>query len=53
VIPQPERGQMVPNTYDTINQLGQGQSIMAYDKLVKGRRKGDPENSGGFIVKDS
>lgn len=53
VIPQPERGQMVPNTYDTINQLGQGQSIGAYDKLVQGRRKGDPKNSGGSIVKDS
>lgn len=53
VIPQPERGQMVPNTYDTINQLGQGQSIGAYDKLVQGRRKGDPKNSGGLIVKDS
>jgi phosphatidylserine/phosphatidylglycerophosphate/cardiolipin synthase-like enzyme len=53
VIPQPERGQMVPNTYDTINQLGQGQSIAAYDKLVQGRRKGDPKNSGGGIVKDS
>jgi len=53
VIPQPERGQMVPNTYDTINQLGQGQSIGAYDKLVQGRRKGDDKNSGGGIVKDS
>ena len=53
VIPQPERDQMVPNTYDTINQLGQGQSIGAYDKLVQGRRKGDPKNSGGLIVKDS
>jgi hypothetical protein len=53
VIPQPESGQMVPNTYDTINQLGQGQSIAAYDKLVQGRRKGAPKNSGGGIVKDS
>lgn len=53
VIPQPERGQMVPNTYDTINQLGQGQSVGAYDKLVQGRRKGDDKNSGGGIVKDS
>jgi phosphatidylserine/phosphatidylglycerophosphate/cardiolipin synthase-like enzyme len=53
VIPQPERGQMVPNTYDTINQLGQGQSIGAYDKLVQGRRKGDAKNSGGGVVKDS
>jgi phosphatidylserine/phosphatidylglycerophosphate/cardiolipin synthase-like enzyme len=53
VIPQPERGQMVPNTYDTINQLGQGQSIGAYDKLVQGRRKGDDKSSGGGIVKDS
>jgi len=53
VIPQPERDQMVPNTYDTINQLGQGQSVGAYDKLVQGRRKGDPKNSGGGVVKDS
>ena len=53
VIPQPERGQMVPNTYDTINQLGQGQSIGAYDKLVQGRRKGDPKNSGGGVVEES
>lgn len=53
VIPQPERGQMVPNTYDTINQLGQGHSIGAYDKLVQGRRKGDSKNSGGGVVKDS
>lgn len=52
VIPQPERGEMVPNTYDTINQLGHGQSVSAYDKLVQGRRKGD-ENSGSGIVKDS
>lgn len=53
VIPQPERDEMVPNTYDTVNQLGQGQSIGAYDKLVQGRRKGDPKNSGGGIIKDS
>jgi len=53
VIPQPERGEMVPNTYDTINQLGQGRSVGAYDKLVQGRRKGDEKNSGGGIVKDS
>jgi phosphatidylserine/phosphatidylglycerophosphate/cardiolipin synthase-like enzyme len=53
VIPQPERAEMVPNTYDTINQLGQGRSIGAYDTLVQGRRKGDPKNSGGLIVKDS
>lgn len=53
VIPQPERSEMVPNTYDTINQLGQGQSIGAYDELVQGRRKGDPKNSGRWIVKDS
>lgn len=52
VIPQAERGQMVPATYDTINQLGYGQSMGAYDKLVQGRRKGEP-NSGGGIVKDS
>lgn len=53
VIPQAERDEMIPNTYDTINQLGQGQSIGAYDNLVQGRRKGDPKNSGGGIVKDS
>lgn len=53
VTPQAERDEMVPNTYDTINQLGQGQSIGAYDNLVQGRRKGDPKNSGGGIVKDS
>jgi phosphatidylserine/phosphatidylglycerophosphate/cardiolipin synthase-like enzyme len=39
VMPQPERDQMVPNTYDTLNQLGQTQNMSAYDKQVQGQRK--------------
>ncbi len=35
VIPQPERDQMVPSTYDTLNQLGQTQNMRAYDKAVR------------------
>ena len=39
VMPQPEREQMVPNTYDTLNQLGQAQGMRAYDKQVQGQRR--------------
>jgi phosphatidylserine/phosphatidylglycerophosphate/cardiolipin synthase-like enzyme len=39
VTPQPERAQMVPNTYDTLNQLGQGQGMGTYDKQVREQRE--------------
>ncbi|MDR2851655.1 MAG: hypothetical protein LBV61_01120, partial [Burkholderiaceae bacterium] len=37
VIPQPERNGMVPNTYDTLQQLDQGQGLGRYDAQVQGR----------------
>lgn len=39
VIPQAERDQMVPATYDTLNQLGQTQNMGAYGKAVGEHRK--------------
>jgi phosphatidylserine/phosphatidylglycerophosphate/cardiolipin synthase-like enzyme len=39
VIPQAERSEMVPSTYDTLNQLGQGQGMATYDKQVQAQRK--------------
>ncbi len=59
VTPQPERGQMVPNTYDALNQLGEGQTLATYDKQVQGQRKAlaegkkPPSGSGGGVVRDS
>jgi phosphatidylserine/phosphatidylglycerophosphate/cardiolipin synthase-like enzyme len=41
VIPQPERDEMVPNTYDTLGGLGQGQGMGHYDAQVQGRIKDD------------
>lgn len=39
VTPQPERGQMVPSTYDTLNQLGQAGGMQTYDNRVQGKPK--------------
>ena len=46
VIPQPERDQMVPNTYDTLDQLAQAQGMSNYDKQVQGQRKPQPDSQG-------
>lgn len=40
VIPQPERGAMVPRTYETLGQLGAGQSMSTYHAQVQGVRQG-------------
>jgi len=39
VIPQPERAQMVPRTYDTVGGLGAGAQMDGYDQAVQGERK--------------
>jgi phosphatidylserine/phosphatidylglycerophosphate/cardiolipin synthase-like enzyme len=41
VMPQPERGAMVPRTYETIGALGAGGSMGKYHNLVQGKRKAD------------
>lgn len=41
VIPQPERGQMVPRTYETVSQLGAAESMGEYHNKVQGKRKAD------------
>jgi phosphatidylserine/phosphatidylglycerophosphate/cardiolipin synthase-like enzyme len=41
VMPQPERGQMVPRTYETVGQLGAAESMGAYNNKVQGQRKAD------------
>jgi phosphatidylserine/phosphatidylglycerophosphate/cardiolipin synthase-like enzyme len=55
VTPQPERDQMVPNTYDTLNQLGQGQGVSTYDKQVREQREakapGFWQQAGGVMVR--
>ena len=60
VMPQPERDQMIPNTYDTIAELNAGQGIARYDALVQGQRKvlADPDARpsgpvGGKLAEDS
>ena len=45
VIPQPERDEMVPSTYDTLKQLNQTQNMGAYDQQVQGKSK-PPEDQG-------
>jgi phosphatidylserine/phosphatidylglycerophosphate/cardiolipin synthase-like enzyme len=39
VTPQAERDQMVPNTYDTLKQLGQSGGMQSYDNRVQGKPK--------------
>lgn len=41
VMPQPERGQMVPRTYETVGLLGAAEGMGAYHNTVQGRRKAD------------
>jgi phosphatidylserine/phosphatidylglycerophosphate/cardiolipin synthase-like enzyme len=41
VMPQPERGQMVPRTYETIGQLGAAEGMGEYHNTVQGKRKAD------------
>ena len=59
VMPQAERDEMVPNTYDTLNQLNQGQGLTGYDAQVQGQRKANVQgvkpgkDMGGGIVADS
>lgn len=43
VIPQPERDQMVPRTYDTVGGLGAGDGMGEYHKQVQGKRKSREE----------
>jgi len=52
VIPQPERGQMVPSTYDTVGTLGAGAQMGEYDKKVQGerkRRQAGARGGGGLV----
>jgi phosphatidylserine/phosphatidylglycerophosphate/cardiolipin synthase-like enzyme len=52
VTPQPERDQMVPNTYDTLNQLNQAQNMSAYDKEVNDQRAYDKKaQNQGYMSK--
>lgn len=39
VTPQPELAEMVPSTYDTLNQLGQSGGMQTYDNRVQGKPK--------------
>ncbi|WP_341889364.1 hypothetical protein [Variovorax sp. YR752] len=39
VMPQPERGEMVPRTYETVGQLGAAEGMGEYHKTVQGKRK--------------
>jgi phosphatidylserine/phosphatidylglycerophosphate/cardiolipin synthase-like enzyme len=41
VMPQPERGQMVPRTYETVGQLGAAEGMGEYHNTVQGKRKAD------------
>ncbi|MDZ4359644.1 MAG: phospholipase D-like domain-containing protein [Variovorax sp.] len=52
VIPQPERGQMVPRTYDTVGGLGAGAQMGTYDRRVQGerqRRQAGERAKGGSV----
>ena len=52
VIPQPERDQMVPSTYDTLGSLGAGGQMGVYDGKVQGerkRRQAGGRGSGGLV----
>jgi hypothetical protein len=40
VMPQPERGAMVPSTYDALAQMGQGQTVRGYHERVEDLRQG-------------
>lgn len=41
VIPQPERGGMVPRTYEAVGNLGAGKNMGEYHGEVQGKRKAD------------
>jgi len=40
VMPQPERGAMVPSTYDALAQMGQAQTVRGYHERVEDLRQG-------------
>ncbi|MDQ0071450.1 phosphatidylserine/phosphatidylglycerophosphate/cardiolipin synthase-like enzyme [Variovorax boronicumulans] len=41
VMPQPERWEMVPRTYETVGQLGAAEGMGKYHNTVQGKRKAD------------
>lgn len=51
LIPEPEKGGMVPRTYDTIAELGEGKSIKKYDDGVKSSREMQPKANDSFFEK--
>jgi len=50
VMPQPERSEMVPDTYDALAALGAGGQLKVYDGQVQGERKAP---SGSSVLADS
>ena len=51
VIPEAERLQMVPRTYDTVAALGQGQTMPAYDSAVQIHRERVIKPDDAFLSK--
>src|SRR5262249_50211282 len=51
VIPEPERDQFVPRTYDTVAELGEGEtSFPTYDKAVQKRREQDIQQGDSWTT---
>lgn len=51
LIPEPEKGGMVPRTYDTVAELGEGASIKKYDDSVNSYRDMQPKANDSFFEK--
>ncbi|WP_211464955.1 phospholipase D-like domain-containing protein [Collimonas silvisoli] len=51
VMPEPEKGGMVPRTYDTVAELGQGGTIKKYDANVRDFREMQPQDRDSMIAR--
>jgi phosphatidylserine/phosphatidylglycerophosphate/cardiolipin synthase-like enzyme len=56
VMPQPERNEMVPSTYDTLAHLGQATTVRGYSKQLQNLREGRKDPLGSLeqaVLKDT